>query len=122
MFAQRQQDLVFLVYRDISASARDNGSLLEPVQFKDRGIGGTLGLYKRVGKAVKKALACCIVCPDFQTFAHVENDHAQIVQPMDVVCVSMGVYYPVQLPNTGIQQLHTKIWARVDKNPCAPIW
>jgi hypothetical protein len=52
--------------------------------------------------------------------AHVEDDHAQIVEPVDMIGVGMGVDHPVEPPDARIEQLLAQVGRGVDQDGCLP--
>jgi hypothetical protein len=43
-------------------------------------------------------------------FTHIDYDHPEIIQAMDVVSMGMCVYYRVQRTDLSIQKLGAHIW------------
>jgi hypothetical protein len=82
---------------DRAPGALDRDVTVDGVQVEYGGIGAALGLDKGIAETAEAASSC--VGPSAQTgrtLAGVEDDHAQIVQPVNMVGVGMRVDHGIE--------------------------
>ena len=68
-----------------------------------------MGLHEGIAKARKQIVLRRAVRPNRQARAHVEDDHAQIIDAMHVIGMRVGVGHGIQRANFSIQKLIAQI-------------
>ena len=69
----------------------DGDRAVDLCRSQDRRVGRALGLDEGIAEAREQRVRRVAVGPDLQPLAHVEDDHAQVVDAVDVVGMGMGI-------------------------------
>ena len=88
------------------------------VHLEDRRVGRSGGLDEHIAETVQQRLPRGRVGPDRQTLAHVDHDHSQVIQPVHMIGVGVGIKHRVQPSDARIQQLAAHIGGGVDQHRC----
>jgi len=62
------------------------------------------------------------ISPNWQTRPHVKDDHTQVVYPMHMIGMGMGIDHRIQSPGAGVKQLRTQIRRGVDQDGGDALW
>ena len=94
---------------DRATFAVDHHVSFNRVQIQNGGVARPLGLHERITKARHQCGLRGAVGPNRHAFAHVVNDHPQIIDAMHMVRVAVGIDHRVQRADARIQELAAHI-------------
>ena len=101
---------------DRAARAVDLDIPVDGTEVQDRRIGRARRLHEGIAEARQKVVLRRPVCPDMNALAHVEHDHAQVVDAVHVIGMGMGIDHALQLAHIRIQQLRAQVGRGVDQH------
>ena len=102
---------------DGTACALNRHIAINGVHVQNRRIGAALGLHKGIAEPRQQRVLGITIRPDGQPAAHVENNHAQVIQTMHVIGMGVGPQNRIQFANASIQQLLAHIRRGIDQHP-----
>ncbi|MPL94872.1 hypothetical protein SDC9_41031 [bioreactor metagenome] len=102
---------------DRPAGAVDLEQAVDRAQLADRVIVAVGRLHEGIAEAVDQRLLGVAVGPDRQAAAHVEGDLAQVIEPVHVIGMAVGVDHGVKLAHARAQQLRAHVGRGVDQHP-----
>ena len=94
---------------DLAPRTADGEAAVEQVETEDRRIFRPLGLNEGIAEAMQKRVRRRGIGPDLKLAMGVVDDHPEIVDPMGMVGVVMGVDHRVKLSHACVEQLRAQV-------------
>mmetsp|Transcript_6994 Transcript_6994/g.11294 ORF Transcript_6994/g.11294 Transcript_6994/m.11294 type:complete len:278 (+) Transcript_6994:98-931(+) len=101
---------------DGPASTVDHRVAVDGVEVEDRRVGRAFRLHEDISEPAEQRVLGGAIRPDLQPGAHVEDHHTQIIDPVNMVGVGMGIDHPVKPSDALIQQLVAQVRRGVDQD------